>query len=45
MQMEKAPRTATGEAAAPGAPAAAEGEKDDPMKGLLESIKDEQKKP
>ena len=45
MQMEKAPSTATGEAAAPGAPAAAEGEKDDPMKGLLESIKDEQKKP
>ena len=48
MQMEKAPRTAAGEAAvpgAPGAPAAAEGEKDDPMKGLLESIKDEQKKP
>ena len=45
MQMEKAPSTATGEAAAPGAPAAAEGEKDDPMKGLLDSIKDEQKKP
>jgi TRAP-type mannitol/chloroaromatic compound transport system permease large subunit len=49
MQMEKAPKAGTGEAATPAsgaAPAAAaEGEKEDPMKGLLESIKQDQKKP
>jgi len=49
MQMEKASKTGTGEAATPAsgaAPAAtAEGEKEDPMKGLLESIKEDQKKP